>query len=303
MKNENKSTKRLTVLLAICVVSLGLLSLHNYKSSRERSELEEILSQEKQNLQAELDEIIGDYTDIVVRKKNLSKRLRRELRKIVELRDSVKSLQRTNYASILQLRKRIVTLERENKLLFMQVDSLTKQNYELLQENCVAKKELDEKELFTEELTQKNIHLNRSRKRLAAKVAVASLVKSGPLKVLTLKERSSGKLSATSRSSKTDAFKVFFDLLENSLAKKGNKAIYIQIVGPNKKIIAGKGKIKLKNGTRITFSDAITVNYIRERMRIVSLILVNRADIIEGDYRINTFVDGVYTGKATVSLK
>lgn len=303
MKSDNKSTTRLTVLLAVCVVCLGLLSLHNFKSSKQHSELEEILTQEKRNLQSELDEIIGDYTDIVVRKKNLSKRLRKELRKIVELRDSVKNLQRTNYASILKLRKRIVTLERENKMLFMQVDSLTQQNHELLQENCVAKKQLDEKELFAEELTQKNIHLNRSRKRLAAKVAIASLVKSGPLKVLPMKERSSGKLSVTSRASKTDAFKIFFDLLENALAKKGNKSIYIQIIGPNKKIVAKKGKIRLKNGTKITFSDAITANYIKEKMRIVSLILVNRDDIVEGNYRINTFVDGVYASKATISLK
>ena len=132
-----------------------LLIVYSFKLNSDYKKLEDAFSEQKIELQAELDEIIEDYKNVNVKNKDLSQRLVKEINKIILLRDSIKNLEKSNYNLIVKYSRKIVKLERENRRLFIQVDSLNKQNYELLQENIVVKQQLDENEEFSEKLTRK----------------------------------------------------------------------------------------------------------------------------------------------------
>lgn len=291
--NSNKSKNAVLIVLLFAVL---FITLYNFKVSSEMNELKSVFKQEKADLKNALDEMIKDYTDVVVRKKSLSKRLRIEVQKMKDLRDSVAKLEGSNYNLIRRYRSKIASLERENRRLFIKIDSLNNANEALVQENVITNEILSQKETINNNLTEKN-------KKLEAKVAIASKIDISPVQVVAMKERSSGKLTTTSRSSRTDAFKVNFDLLENPITESGKKMVYIQIIDEKKNVITPKGKTSLKNGAKILYSDSLMVNYDNRRMSLVSLVLVNRDDILKGKYTISAFVDGVYSGNSVVSLR
>ena len=284
-----------TVLIVLLFAVLFLI-LHNFKVSNEYTDLQGVFKQEKIDLKNTLDEMIKDYTDVVIQKKSLSKRLQIELQKMKDLRDSISSLKGENYGLIRRYRRKIASLERENRRLFIKIDSLNSAYQDLAQENVITGEILTQKETDNDRLKEKN-------KKLEAKVKIASKIDISPIKITAMKERSSGKLTSTSRSSRTDAFKVNFDLLENRVTTSGNKKVYIQIIDDKKNVITPRGNTSLKNGDKISYSDSLLVSYNNNRLSLVSFILVNRDDIFKGTYTFNAFVDGEYSGKSSVSLK
>ena len=297
------SKKAKNILVVFLLILSLFLTLYSFQKSSQYDDLQKIFKDEKADLEKELDEIIKDYTDVVVRKKRISKRLQIELTKMQNLRDSIKNIRHDNYSLIRKYRKKIASLERENKKLFIRVDSLNTANDQLSQDNLVANEILKQKETINVALTKKYQKLEVKQKDLEEKVAIGGIIKTSPVKVIAMKERSSGKLTSTSRSSRTDAFKVNFDLLENPITSAGDKSVYIQIIDENKNVVAPKGITKLKDGGKVQYSDSVEVNYSNNRLSLVSLILVNRDDINKGKYTVSAFVDGVYSGATTVKLR
>lgn len=296
-----KKTK--STLIVVLLILILFLTIYSLQKSSQYNSLQEIFQQEKSDLENELDEIIKDYTNVVVRKKRISKRLKIELVKMNNLRDSIKKLPQGNYNLIRKYRRKIANLERENRRLFIRVDSLDTANQVLAQENVITNEILQQKVSINTSLTEKNKELEDKQKDLEAKIAVGSIIKTSPVKVIALKERSSGKLTSTSRSNRTDAFKINFDLLKNPITNAGEKSVYIQILDENKKVVAPKGITSLKDGGRIQYTDSIEVNYNNDKLSLVSLILVDRKDINKGKYTVSAFVDGIYSGTTTVKLR
>ncbi|CAL2102358.1 conserved protein of unknown function [Tenacibaculum sp. 190130A14a] len=300
MNPLKKKSNAIIYALSLAFVFLGLYSL---KKTNDYTELKGVFLQEKKDLQANLDEMIKDYTDVVVRKKRLSKRLKVELVKMKNLRDSIATLKLDNFDLIRKYRRKIATLERENRNLFIRIDSLNTANQALAQENTIAKEILVQKETINVNLEKKYNELEVKQQTLEKKVAIAGVIKTSPIRAVAMKERSSGKLVTTSRSSRTDAFKINFDLLENPVTNSGEKTVYIQIIDENKKVVSPKGKASLKNGAMIQYTDSLEVNYLNDRMSLVSFVLVNRDDVNKGKYTVSAFVDGNYTGNAVVKLR
>ncbi len=295
--------RKKSALIALLLVVTLFLILFSLQKSSQYDNLQDVFIEEKADLEKELDEMIKDYTDVVVRKKRISKRLQIELEKMLNLRDSIKSLRAGNYNLIRKYRKKIVSLERENRNLFIQVDSLSTANQTLAQESVITNEILQQKETINTSLTEKNKELEEKQKTLETKIAIGGVIKTSSVKVIAMKERSSGKLTSTSRSSRTDAFKINFDLLKNLVTNPGEKSVYIQIIDENKKVVAPKGITSLKDGGKIQYTDSIEINYTNNRLSLVSLVLVNRDDISKGNYTVSAFVDGVYSGATTVKLK
>ncbi|TCI92280.1 hypothetical protein [Tenacibaculum sp. M341] len=282
---------------------VALLIFYSFKLNSDYKKLEDAFSEQKIELQSELDEIIEDYRNINVKNKDLSKRLIKEINKIIVLRDSIKNLKKSNYNLIVKYSRKIVKLERENRRLFIQVDSLNKQNYELLQENIVVKKKLNENNQLAKSLTAKNETLMQKQEVLEEKMSIAEVIEIDNFQAIAMKERSSGKLTSTSRSRRTDAFKIKFDLQPNPVTSPGKKEILIQILDENKNVVAAKGNKIMKSGDTIVFSDNIVADYDNQQLGVVSLVLVNRGDINKGKYTVNTYVDGQFSGKTDLSLR
>lgn len=299
MSTEKKTNAFLYLIIALMLLTM----LYAYKKSNDYSKLEDAFKLEQKELANELDELIDDYKDLSVKKKDLSKRLVREMNKIIALKDSVSKLKATNYRLIRKYRRKIVTLERENRDLFAKVDSLNIINTYLKEQNLEVVEQLEVKNTLAKQLEKTNKELSTTKNKLAAKVAIAGELKINNVKAVAMKERSSGKLTTTSRSSRADAFRINFKLEKNEFTTPGEKDIYIQITDSSNKVIAPKGVIELKNKNKIEYSDKLVADYYNEQIEVLSLILVNRDNISKGKYTVNIFVEGKHTGKSVVSLR
>lgn len=294
MEKPNSKKKNALVPLLICLMLV--LALFAYKKAKDYNIMEDAFRKEQSELQSELDDIIEDYKAVSVKRKSLSKRLIKEINKIMALRDSVKNLKATQVRSISKYRRRIKQLEKENKQLFLKIDSLNIANQTLQEEKTIVAQQLDKKSTETRVLAKTN-------KELQEKVAVAGVIKTSPISVTPMRERNNGKLTSTSRSRKTDAFKVNFKMLKNDVATVGEKKIHLQVIDENKNVIALKGTTSLKNGDKIGYSHELIADYHKEDVSILSLILVNRDAIKKGVYTISAFVDGTYSGATSVTLR
>lgn len=298
-----KTASQKNAIFFMLLTFIGILIFYGYKKNQDYQKLSSVFIEDKKEMQNELNEIIEDYENLNVEKKGLSKRLLREMNKIIALRDSIKELKDSNFNLIRKYRRRIRTLERENRDLFAKVDSLGVVNNYLKNNNLEIAKKLEDKETENQKLQGNNTVLKKEQDKLKSKLKIAEIVKTGPVNAIVMKERKSGKLTSTSRSSRADVFKVQFKLLSNKVTTPGKKKLYVQIVDTNNNIIAAKGKTNLVDGKELVFSDELTADYRNDEIDVLSLILVNRDDIHKGVYQINIFVEGRLTGTTSVKLR
>ncbi|WP_275316022.1 hypothetical protein [Tenacibaculum bernardetii] len=285
--------------LLLLVIAIGLLS---YQNASEYSELKKVFKLEKIELESELNSVIKNYENAIYQKEDISLNLRDKLHKIIKLRDTINNLKTTDYGLFRLYRKRISGLAKQNKILFAHIDSLNAVNNQLLTKNDSVKDILIQKEGLYTRLKNKNQSLDLEKKVLKEKIAIAEIIETSSIKVVAMKKRRSGKHTSTSYSSKTDAFKIEFNLLENNIISSGEKSIYIQIVN-NDKVIAPTQEVKLKNKEKILCNDNFKAKYNNKQLAVISFIDVDRDMINKGSYKINVFIDGVFTNSTFIELK
>ncbi len=285
--------------LLLLVIAIGLLS---YQNASEYSELKNVFKLEKIELESELNSVIQNYENAIYQKDDISLDLRDKLQKIIKLKDTISNLKTTDYGLFRLYRKRISGLAKQNEILFAHIDSLNTINNKLLTKNDSVKVVLMQKEGLYTKLKHKNKSLGLEKKVLKEKIAIAEIIETSSIKVVAMKKKRNGKHTSTSYSSKTDAFKIEFNLLENNIISSGNKSIYIQIVN-NDKVISPAKKVKLKNKEKILCNDNFNAKYNNKQLSIVSFINVDRNLINRGFYKINVFVNGVFTNSTSIELK
>ncbi len=301
IKIESTSLKKALKYLPLVV--LILLVGYSFKGYEKHNELESVFGKQKIELQLQLDRMLDDYKELSTKKKSLSKRLIREMNRIISLKKSIKQLNEKNYHLITKYTRTIVKLERENRTLFLQVDSLYTNNQKLQNQNNTIKDKLTANVKSNNVLLKKNKKLQKEEKILSKKIDKASIIKVDKITAVALKESRRGKFKSTSRSKRTDAFKIKFDIPSNLIAKSGKKKILIQVLDENKNVISPKGEENLKKEKRIAYSDSIITNYQNQKLNVVSLISVDRKSINKGSYDVVVYVDGKISGTTNLYLK
>jgi len=300
--SKNPLEKRIIVYV-LFFVSLCMF-FFTYSKNEDYNNLKNVLNEEKQDLQLELSGIVEDYEKLNVKNKQLSTRIINEINKIIALKESIKNLEIENFDLIRSFRKKTSLFQLENQRLATRIDSLNTINKKLKEKNILASKVLEEKVVLTQVLKKKNDNLEKANETLKIQMEPARKIKVSPIKAIALKERNSGKLTTTSKHNRTDAIRVNFKLLENTLTVPGDKKIIIQLQDKENNVIAAKSeKTTLKNDKKIDYSDRLIADYNNEEVDVLSLILVDRKNMEKGDYKINVFIDGDFSSSSVVTLR
>ncbi len=299
----NLFTNKKKVLTPVLLILVIFLISFTYKKNNDYNTLKQMFVEDKKELQQELDQMSTNYKELSVKNKKLSRRIIREINKIIYLKDSVNKLDVNSFNLIRQYRKRVSKLQQHNRELFAKVDSLNSVNDLLRKDNIVAKKSLDEKNEITTKLSKQNNSLAKINQKLKAQIEPAKKIQTSNINAVAMRSKSSGKLFSTTKSNKTDAFRINFKLLKNEITTPGNKNIHIQVQDKKNNVIASKKEVRLNNKKKIKCSDEIVANYKNEELEVLSLILVDRDDMNEGEYKINVFIDGNFTSSSVVTLR
>ncbi len=282
------------------VILLVSLIIYSFKTHENKNQLENEFFKEKKILEKELDKIVADYKEIRTKKKWLTKRVITGMNKIIALKDSVKKMEKVNYDLLFKYSLKVTKLERENRKLFLKAESLDRENKRLRKENNDVKNQLEAGEKSYNSLLAKNKKLTAEERELKRKVSIAGNINISGIQVQALKERNNGKYASTSRSRKTDAFKIKFDMLPNQVASMGKKQVYVQLLDKNEEVIPSERSDANKE---IAYNDLINVNYDKEKIGVVSLISVDRTQLTKGKYTVNVFIDKRKVGETSISLR
>lgn len=293
----NKNNKFMMVIIILLLGFCGYLIWQNLelKKAIDKGEVAYTeVSTERDQVQAELEEMLKKYEDLETDNQELSVELAAEKAKIEEL---IKKAKGKDW-SIYQLKKETETLRKIMKGYVVQIDSLNQLNNKLTDENKIVKNQLSNEQKKAQELTEKNEDLNTL-------VTVASHLKTLNLTAYGVKVKNDNTGKEMDRAKKVDKIRTSFTVQKNTITKSGKKWIYVRILTPDGRVLSEKTDDSNKfdfNGVRGLYSSKKEIDYKNEDMQ-VTIDWIKIDDFPVGEYNVEVYADGVDIGKTKFTLK
>lgn len=169
---------------------------------------------------------------------------------------------------------------------------------ELLVENEKLKKEKEELTSTVETIS----------KNLENTVSVASVLKSEYVKVKAYKKRGSGKYSETAMAKRTNKLEACFTVLDNKIAKPGEKTVYMRIVEPGGKTMGSRGEGSntfTLSGSKeeVMYTASAKINYDNNKQDLCMNWEEGERIFTPGTYLIEIYIDGSLSIAASYVLK
>ena len=293
MEPDNNSTK-FKVLIGVLTLLLIGLAVYTVSLYNDSENTVSGLEQQKIEIQNELESLITNYNEIIEDNELKDTDLLAARERIVMLLDSVKDSE-ANVALIGRYRAEIGRLKKERKQLFLKADSLIFENQRLEMQNDSTTGVLEKTYLVVDSVNQQNIDM-------AETIRKGSGLTATDLRGEAVIIRNSGKIVDTRRSSRADKVRACFTLAPNSIAEKGDKLLYVQVINPRNNLLGDNEQISFDEGD-LTFSSSTKVYYENEELDVCILINAAEKDLIGGRYVINVFDGARIISTATMVLK
>jgi len=287
-----KSNKGILILLVILVLGFGaavivLVSKINDQKNQ-FTEVQDILEGEKQNLQTDLNDLIGQYDGLKGENDSMNKLITGQQEKIKRLLQSNGS----NVELISKYKKELSTLREVLKSYIAQVDSLNTRNQQLVQENTEITTKLDQ-------ARTESIEKSGKIDELSSQVQKGSVLSTSNITAITLNKRGKDENNA----SKTTKVKVCFTVRENKLAAAGTKDIFIRIMRPDGAVIAySEADVFDFEGQQIVYSAKRQIEYENKDID-VCVFWDNNNQLAVSKYTVDIFADTHLIGTTTFELK
>jgi regulator of replication initiation timing len=181
-----------------------------------------------------------------------------------------------------------------------QIDSLSNHITKLNRENSNLKQTIDQEKRKNEDLVMENI-------KLGNKVAIGAKLQTTEIFATGIKIRSNGKERETSKASQVEQIKITFKVAENYVAEKGNKDIYLKIVGPDGTTIyneaAGSGTFTFQ-GQESLYSTKKTIDFTQDAQQVsIYWSKGSNSEYAKGKYLAELYADGFKIGSSEFELK
>jgi hypothetical protein len=170
---------------------------------------------------------------------------------------------------------------------------------QLLVENEQLKKDKTELTGTVESLT----------KNLETTVNTASMLKSEYIKVNSFKRKNNDKYTTTAMAKRTNKLEACFSILENKIAKPGEKTVYLRIVEPGGKTLGnrseGSSTFKAAGSSEdVMYTASQTVTYTNAKQDLcMSWEEKDRGSFAPGTYVVEIYIDGNLSGASSVVLR
>ncbi|MFZ9939303.1 MAG: hypothetical protein ACO3GN_03325 [Bacteroidia bacterium] len=299
MQTETSSNRnKLGFLLILLLLISTLVVLFNiWNKNRELKEESQKLLLEKE---VQIQQAISEINSFKGQNAQLDSLIKAAEQSIIAKSASLDSMLAVNRVTESQLRK----FKDENKqlgyykrLYLKQIDSLIQANQVLVAENSGLRQDLNNERVNTERLRDDNANLSN-------KVALGSILR---LKTVSFSgvRISGANEKLISKASKVEKLKICMTLMENALAKKGNRIIYLRIYDPKGALMmvdgTGSGTTTLQ-GKEFKYTALAPVDYNQEDTPLC--IYWNKGGRFDtGTYKVEVFCDGSLIGNNSITLK
>lgn len=278
--------------LIIAMLGLGAYSFSSYDKLKGQKEF---LTQEKKIVETELSKIITRYDELMSENEDMKEELSIAKERTLKMLNSLKVQEATVFI-ISKYRKQITFLQDERNNFIALTSTLKEENKQLNQERKVVAKRLVEQ-------TDVNTLLSKRNMLLADNLKKGSIISANSFAAKAFKIRSSGKEIETYKAKRTDLLEICFTVAKNSLAEKGEKDLYIQILNPNNNVIGDKLSKSFGDNILI-YSAKETVVYNKGVLDICIKAQAGKDEKVftKGTYFVNVFHDDKKLGSTEIIL-
>lgn len=253
---------------------------------------------------------------LVVERVNVEKELsdtKSELEKYRGISANLDSLLNEAQAKIEEQEKKIKGISAQSRNMKELNEKLKKQlaDLQLLRDEYLGRIDsllMANKQLQNEkqELTT---NLESVSKNLETTVATASVLKAEYIKAVSYKRRDNGKYVETLLAKRTHKMEVCFDVMDNKIAKSGQRNVYLKITEPGGKPVGnrstGSGTFKTASGEEVMYAATTTVDYKGSKLSKVCMSYEEQNDkmFAAGTYMIEIYIDNQLAGAASAVLR
>lgn len=288
MGNE-KNLKRLVIGMAVVAVILAAILAWIWV---EKSGMVKDLTAEKDQLTTQMIQLRDDYGVLTTNNDSLNAEIDREREKVDQLIERIKTTEATNRSKIREYEKELGTLRSIMRTYIQQIDSLNTLNISLRKDVAVAKDE-------AKESRQRYDKLVTTTEEYAKKVEVGSVVKGRGFVMTAI--NSSDK--DTDRSSRTAKLKTCLNLVENTIAIKGPRRIFIRIKGPDGILMTNsQQQIFTSEGEQMIYSAVREVDYQGSELE-VCIFFASNQPYVKGVYTVDVFTEESKLGSTDLLLR
>ena len=292
-QGKNKGTIWIVLLILSAVLNIYQWRNHTTAISNFESKVDTLVV-EKVNVEQELSETKSELEKYRGISSNLDSLLNEAQAKIDEQAKKIRSLganEKDMKTLNAKMKQQLADLQMLRDEYLTRIDSLLMANKQLVTEK--------------EELTSTNQNLT---KNLETTVATASVLKSEYIKVQSFKRKGSGKYTETALAKRTHKLSVCFDVLDNKIAKAGDKTIYLKITEPDGKPMGnkstGSASFKTASGEEVMYAATSTLTYTGVKQN-VCMNYEEQEDKMfpPGTYMLEVYIDGNLSGAGTCVLR
>ena len=250
------------------------------------------LNVDKQNLTNELIALQGDYEALTTNNAALNDSLAVEKEKVEQLIERLQKTEATNRAKIRQYEQELGTLRSIMKGYIRQIDSLNTLNVSLRNEATAARREAQESKRQYEDL-------RTTTDQLSAKASAGAVVKGRGFNMVAINDSN----KTTDRSSRARKLRTCLSLIENSIADRGYRTVYIRVKGPDGILMTDdSGKVFTCAGEQMIYSASREVDYQGEEVEICIYFATSQG-FEKGKYTVEIYTEETKLGAAEMILK
>ncbi|MDC0008074.1 hypothetical protein OAE12_00015 [bacterium] len=284
---ETKNNNGLKVLAGLLGVVLLATIVYTVSLYQDKKKTTNALVKEKQIVTADLESLKSEYDKAIMESNATNEELVSARDNIARYIDSVKNM-KADISSLSRYRRQVGVLKAEREQLLKQVDSLTQSNTMIALQRDSTYVELEKQTVFSDSLVVQNT-------QLADVVEKGSALNLAAFTIDAVRERSSGKLTSTSRAKRTDKLKVCFTVANNVIADAGDREFFLEVLDPQGNVLGESYSQTNDSGASVTYSKGTNFYYENKALDVCDYINKPAGDFQDGKYMVN-----IYDNKLTL---
>ncbi|SMO39944.1 hypothetical protein [Solitalea koreensis] len=300
-ETQTSSKNWIYILSALIVLLLGANAYLFFNKNDKEAKII-TLSDEKLNLQVELNKMKDELSSVKALNTNLSDDMQakeKELSaKIEELEIALRQGKLTA-AQLSKAKSEISTLKNTINKYIADIEQLKQEKEILTAQNSSLKSSVDSVSSKNGELISKNTELSNT-------VSKASMLKAQSVTISTLKRKNSGKLVDVTRAKQLDKVVANINMVPNDLAVEGPHLIYMQIIDPSGKMVSSvtedTSKPLMIGGEKIEYTTSTTIPYVHSNSN-YAIEWLSSEGWTSGTYKVNIYTERTLIGSTTFTLK
>lgn len=311
-EKEERKGSPIILILIILIGILGGISGYLFIQLNKQKEINAKLLVEADKVKQDIDDyrlqlelLTAKYDSLIIVHEGLRAELEEERAKVIRLMveyDALKSsgsVPGTGFGNP-NLRARLEELQQRYDDSEAIIKELRAKNQELTAENFKNSRKV-------EELTVENVKLAEDNTKLNKIADVAKRLKTYEIYADAVRLTNGGKRERTTdRVKRADRMRVCFTVLENIIADKGEKSIYLVIKTPGGNTLTegDRSRITLLNGEEIAYSVKKDIFYDNKHMQLcMNWDIKDKDQLDAGTYKVELYAEGVLIGKESFDLK